>query len=1572
MPDVDWNRLRTWKNSKNSAFEALCCQLAESEAVPSNSTFFRKGAPDSGVECYWRLPNGDEWGWQAKFFTSQPTGNQWQQIDRSVRKALSGHPRLRQYFICLPFDPPDPRKGLKTFQKAWQQHQKKWDGWARTHKMKVNFVFWGEHRLLERLSKEEHRGRRAFWFNETLFSQSSLTASLASVIANAGARYTPEVHVELPIAKLFDGLGRTERFFSDLRTRRGKVRKELQSARSLFSREPLHSLLDDTEQSVEALLAQLSTFPDDHTTPLPLEDTTSLLERALASTTECKAQLYTLEITPEMETAWNQHSSDRPSGSYQPTLKDQSRYAQDHVHSLGTALSQLRGLLNGSATQLANNPALLVAGAAGRGKTHLLCDIAAKRLQDGRPTILALGESFNQEDPWGQLIRMQGLTCDLNEFLGSLEAAAQASNSRALILIDALNEGEGKVLWSKHLAGMLSLLKRRPWIGIALTVRTSYERLVVPSSVDAKQLVRTEHYGFADHEYQATKTFFAYYGIAQPTVPLLVPEFQNPLFLSIFCKAVANSGLKQLPKGIQGITALYEFFLTSVEEKLSKPERLDFDPQTRPVHKAVNLMLERMLTKVTSWLPREDTKSLINPLVATTGGYESTFFRNLVSEGILAEDCFYDSAGNPTEGVRFSYERFSDHLTATFLLEKHLATKSPTASFAKDAPLGSLLKDAHTAASHGGLIEALSIQVPERVGRELVELAPHAQRFTTVVNAFVDSIPWRNPTAFGDGTSSFINSVVSRHEDTFYSFLNAMLTIAPVPEHPYNAERLHRLLSRYKMPDRDAWWGPYLYRMYGDHSAIDRLVDWALLIKDAKSYDPRATFLAAVALSWLLASSNRFLRDRATKALVSLLTGRLDILASLLDAFKDVDDVYVLERLYAVAYGSAMRSPKDTHLGPLANKIYDRVFNAAEVPPHILLRDYARGVIELALHLQTPGLTVNPERILPPYKSTWPPRLATDAEKALFSKWDKDLPRKDTAGHTIYSSLWSMGDFGRYELGGDSGHLPNWSSRRLDSSEPSLREVLETFAAKLNRLEKSAWQSYVSERRELDYCRKATPEERKRRYKKTLTDKELTQLAAQLEAALLKALTPKHRVLFRKAVKPYITSTVSEDEAERLPVETVRRAILAKILDLGWTAKRFGEFDDMVDRLGHRQYMRAGRKPERIGKKYQWIGLCELLGRVSDNCAMKWDSWEKSRQRYKGPWQLSRRDIDPSCLVLLPEKDSLTPARHPLWDHIAYNQWKPSESFRKWIARTSDVLNPTSLLSVEDSIGESWLSLDGSFRWEQPVSADLDEDRYDHRRRNLSMWIESVIVRRKDADQFCKWVSKNPQVYEWIRPRNPLLDVFLGEFYWSPAYKDINHECGCSRWKRFGRSPTSPEALLTTCGYGFQCDHDGSDNHESSFTLPSASLVEGMGLSMGMGGEVLDGKGQVISFDPITQSTGQSGLIVRRKPFLEFLEKHKYELIWIVSGEKTVLGGDMSEWVGRQYFSGAYRLVSGNCLGRLRHTIIDGRRSKKQVRPKPNAYLTKLAKSMTHIARSRSSLLELALNPEGPTDIENE
>jgi hypothetical protein len=118
--------------------------------------------------------------------------------------------------------------------------------------------------------------------------------------------------------------------------------------------------------------------------------------------------------------------------------------------------------------------------------------------------------------------------------------------------------------------------------------------------------------------------------------------------------------------------------------------------------------------------------------------------------------------------------------------------------------------------------------------------------------------------------------------------------------------------------------------------------------------------------------------------------------------------------------------------------------------------------------------------------------------------------------------------------------------------------------------------------------------------------------------------------IFDDEVLPFLQH--QESNPHDFDLSILQRWILWKVFDLGWTDEQFGDFDRYVTTRDHRHT----DKPERIGKKYQWINYHEILARVSDNFKFVGEYWarENEHARYEGPWQRSMlRNIAPSFLL---------------------------------------------------------------------------------------------------------------------------------------------------------------------------------------------------------------------------------------------------------------------------------------------------------------------------------------------------
>ena len=79
-------------------------------------------------------------------------------------------------------------------------------------------------------------------------------------------------------------------------------------------------------------------------------------------------------------------------------------------------------------------------------------------------------------------------------------------------------------------------------------MRSTYQSVVLQAGrLDHAAVLH--HTGFADRVPEAMERFFDAHGLQQPRVPLLTPEFANPLFLKLYCESLRDMG-NMLPKSV--------------------------------------------------------------------------------------------------------------------------------------------------------------------------------------------------------------------------------------------------------------------------------------------------------------------------------------------------------------------------------------------------------------------------------------------------------------------------------------------------------------------------------------------------------------------------------------------------------------------------------------------------------------------------------------------------------------------------------------------------------------------------------------------------------------------------------------------------------------------------------------------------------------------------------------------------------------------------------------------------------------------------------------------------------------
>lgn len=557
--DVDFARLRPWGRGQDTAFEELSCQIARAKAVNRGNQFVRLGTPDGGVEGYEIDADGNEHGLQAKFFLGKPTSSQWNDLFRSIRRALEKHPQLIELTIAMAADREDPRKPHEQwFMDEWNQEHRKWTDHAEALGRTVAFPFMGKSEVADAMSLEEHAGRYRWWFDQYLLSGRWLNDHLEEVIGQVGPRYNRQLTVDVPAGRQL----------------------------VLFARLPgLLLELDDLAAEASDLAAELAAAN------LGDEQVDELIESvgSLPRPTSGPHRVTGPYVTPPFDTwyeSWRTVSQESELLIPKFFREDQRRNRATPgwtVSSLHELSGRAMGLLWQDAPAY-KAAALLLWGDAGAGKTHALCDMATEALAHGQPAIVILGQQLGTGQPWRQILDNLRFDGTAEEFLQALSARAEATGQRALLLIDAINENNGPTLWPDHMGAFLTVLRRYPWIGVVLSVRTTARSLLIPSHIGESELFRVQHTGFAEVPIDALVAFFDFYGLPLPAAPLVMyQELVNPLFLRLYCQAATRRpGLLASP--LPGLTRIVEAVLEDIDVRARQVLRVDpYQEIMRPV-----------------------------------------------------------------------------------------------------------------------------------------------------------------------------------------------------------------------------------------------------------------------------------------------------------------------------------------------------------------------------------------------------------------------------------------------------------------------------------------------------------------------------------------------------------------------------------------------------------------------------------------------------------------------------------------------------------------------------------------------------------------------------------------------------------------------------------------------------------------------------------------------------------------------------------------------------------------------------------------------------------------------------
>ena len=396
-PGRDFRSLRAWRGSQDQAFEELCYQLRD--RTPDGAEVVKTGNPDAGLEWYVTLRNGVQWGWQAKF--TFDVGTLLKLMERSLRTVVRQRPKCRRLTFCIPFDLPDaPEEGKR--KSARQKFEDRKRSWRERipHADRIRIQLWSAGDLLQRLvGHPSQRGIEWFFWDREVFSVDWCAERVATTVHAADKRYTPELHVDLPVAFALEGLARSDVYWKKYRTLRGAV--IIAGSEIDVSHYTGIGVTTQVRSLVRCLTKWRQEVPSHVTHPARLDR-----GRLLAVTREVH------------DAARGAYPSDPPRRQRRSTKRQvrtqERRYALRHyLRTLNRTLAAFKTLLQSRASEAAERGALLLTGEAGQGKTHLFCDAAeragpsARNRGSGRTPLGAQRMVRNCQPAWSRPSRFR-------------------------------------------------------------------------------------------------------------------------------------------------------------------------------------------------------------------------------------------------------------------------------------------------------------------------------------------------------------------------------------------------------------------------------------------------------------------------------------------------------------------------------------------------------------------------------------------------------------------------------------------------------------------------------------------------------------------------------------------------------------------------------------------------------------------------------------------------------------------------------------------------------------------------------------------------------------------------------------------------------------------------------------------------------------------------------------------------------------------------------------------------------------------------------------------------------------
>lgn len=1161
-----------------------------------------------------------------------------------------------------------------------------------------------------------------------------------------------------------------------------------------------------------------------------------------------------------------------------------------------------------------------ICGDAGMWKTHVAFNIYEKYLLEKKlPSVLIFAKYLNSESFLITQIEEYLKIDNFWDFIWILDSYGIQNNSKIPFIIDWLNESRyWKVIWQDQLEEIILNIKAKyKHVVFISTYRTSYQDALFPNEYfDYKKyndvwMKRTILSWFSDLGWESIKKYLNYFKIELTSYSSsAIERFSHPLYLRIFCDIKNNErkSIKKISLQNEDIFEIFDEYIKKANKNITNGLEL-LNPKYNK-HFTYNKLLEiwkYLWDNNTRWIP-------FNVWILSPQELEIFEWENLL--------IFRD--WNPswsTEEIQFTYDFLWWYLISKYLLHKYEKwypifqsklfntifsfLEKPSYPFVSDKWKDYILNKFHNIRYwnnwyisfiksrefkiklldnnnkhplYDDILRSLSVLF---IKKELIFLFKNRKEKTAIkywVNALfeINKSHIEDP-IIQEWLKSFLYDYFLNNPELiiWYSRKNKFDI-----DHPFNFEFFHEILNNFTLPFRDYFWTTEI-SYYKEDNIIRQIELLENKIPEIqKKSDDEKLYLIGLFYSWFLSSTNNYIRNKVTKLLVQIFTDKPKIFSKILHNFHNVNDPYIYQRLISVAWWIVSRSSKSDDIKYFISSIYKYFYIENNIPIDILSRDYIKLICEYGVFKLNMDLDLKITKY--PYVSKLEISKIPTFEhlKRISDKnyiWKNKY--RDYIWYSVMHSQWELADFWNYTLWSKVSH---WSSIKIGEPKiPTQKEIEDA-------LKNSIWEEMFLEMQKIE-----EEEHINSVFSLMIGDKKIETWDVKKD---LKAKEKKNKFINKlssEQKKYYDTYIEMQNKVwmfkrpNSFDTKIAERWVYNKTIELGYDKDLHSDFDSLVWRSS---YSRQRWKIERIGKKYQWIAMYELLARISDNYKFLDDSWSKEEAEFISPQIIHIRDIDPTHI----------PKSHEFWwydeelenylfTNISNKDFIKNEKklwVKDWIESNDWIPEYKDLIERVDENWIEWCLLEGYF---SITERDEKNDMSTHKGRQLRNQIRSYIIEKDDTSEMVEWLKEKNFMWRELMPESTDNHYsYIWELYWSEGYNNLYtpyywyEEWTDNYWK------LPKKVIVTAENYLTEREWDDVEwIWKENMILLSKFLWDNLNCEWNDKLEAfINKKWEIIAFNPIIKCVKENSLLIRKDFLLEFLNTNNLSIIYTVLWEK--------------------------------------------------------------------------------------